>query len=512
MAELAHHDRRDQLHRDATGRPRRRRTVLSLALVLVLGPGALLLAASGAEAASRAKDFEHRPVGQAPCPEGKSRSTTLNYNSFEKSVPWKRFDNGWSRRSTSTPNGSHVARSYLSGGTSDPTDYFYLTPSKTAVGRYTRLAFATRGTSGSGKDLVSVNSRAGWYGGTSSWRGRILPITRATRDEGGWLNPWFEHRRTPGTATRWDIDNVQVYTCRANATTRVGGSDAYETAAKVSRLYPVDQPVVYVAASTSDGILAASRAGSRDAPVLVVTKTSIPSVTKSALTRLNPDRIVVVGGTGSVSSPVEQTLASYARSGVSRLGGSTRYETSAAVASTYNAGKRRVFVASGSTLARALPAAAVAARQSTALLLTKTSSVPSSVAAQLERIAPDEIVIVGGDNCVSQSVAQQLAQYAGSVRRKGTGNRYETAAALANGFPRSVSRSYLVSGTWTAVGVSAAALAGKYGAPVLTSAPNYVPEPVQKRLSWLQEDRGWVVGGKNALASIVRDRYGRTLP
>lgn len=512
MAELAHHERRDQLHRDARGRPSWRRKVISLALVLAIGPGALLLTASGAGAASRAKDFEHRPVGQAPCPEGKSRSATLNHNSFETSVPWGRFNNGWSRTSTSTPNGSHVARSRLSGGTSDPTDYFFLNPTKTATGRYTRLALASRGTSGSGRDLVSVNSRAGWYGGTSSWRGRILPITRATKDEGGWLNPWFEHRRTPGTATRWDIDNVQVYTCRSNATTRIGGSNKYETAAGVSELYPADQAVVFIARSLTGAIVASARAGSRDAPVLLVRQKSIPSATTSALTRLNPERIVIVGGTGAVAASLETTLGSYARSGVSRLGGSTPADVSASVAGAYVAGKTRVYITSDDALSRALPAAALAARRNTPLLLTPSSSLAASVAEQLQRIAPDEIVIIGGQQTISGAVANQLAQYSPTVTRIAGGDPYTAGARIAAEFPRSVDRSYLVSATWLVSGVAGVALAGKDGAPVLVTSANGLPDPIRKRLSWLHEDRGWVVGGKNALASIVRDRYGRTLP
>jgi putative cell wall-binding protein len=512
MADWAHHDRRGRRDRGASGRAPWRRRLLALGLVVAVGPGTLALTAPSAGAASRAKDFEHRPVGQAPCPEGRSRSGTVMHAGFESAIPWSRFNNGWYRSSASTPNGSRLARSRLSGSTNDPTDYFFLDPRKTTSGRDTRLAFATRGTIPSGKGVVSVNSVKASVTGTSSWAGRIVNLTAATDDEGGWLNPWFEHRRTPGQKTRWDLDNVQIYTCRANETTRIPGADKYLTAARVSDQFPVDQSVVFVAGGFGAAISAAARAGSRDAPVLLVKESSIPSATKSALTRLNPERIVIVGGTSAVSTSVEESLRKYARSTVSRIGGASRYQMSAAVAAMYDSGKARVYVTSGQSFSRALPAAALAARRSTPLLLTRPSSLPTPVAEQLQRIAPDEIVIVGGKKVVTPTVADELARYTPKVSRIGAGNRFQTAAAVAAQFPRSVSRSYLTSAGWLSSGVTAAALAGTYGAPLLITDPGRLRPVVRKRLEWLGEDRGWVVGNQAALASIVRDRYGRTLP
>ncbi len=45
--------------------------------------------------------------------------------------------------------------------------------------------------------------------------------------------------------------------------------------------------------------------------MLLVTPTSIPSVVADELTRLNPGRIVILGGTSSVSNGVKDALAGY---------------------------------------------------------------------------------------------------------------------------------------------------------------------------------------------------------
>lgn len=78
---------------------------------------------------------------------------------------------------------------------------------------------------------------------------------------------------------------------------------------------------------------AAARAGVHEAPVLLTGQAALPPETKQALSRLQPRRVVVVGGASSVSTAVMEQLRSYATSReVRRLAGSDRYGTATAVA------------------------------------------------------------------------------------------------------------------------------------------------------------------------------------
>jgi hypothetical protein len=91
-------------------------------------------------------------------------------------------------------------------------------------------------------------------------------------------------------------------------------------------------PVVYVATGENfpDALGASAAAAVQDGPVLLVRKSSIPSVTAAELSRLNPDVIFVVGGTAVITDTVVSQLGTYA-STVTRVAGPDRYATAAAV-------------------------------------------------------------------------------------------------------------------------------------------------------------------------------------
>jgi CBS domain-containing protein len=75
--------------------------------------------------------------------------------------------------------------------------------------------------------------------------------------------------------------------------------------------------------------LAASAATDDQGPILLVTHNSIPEPTEDELVRLNPKRIVVVGGTAVISAQVEADLGAFTTGDVIRLSGANRYETAA---------------------------------------------------------------------------------------------------------------------------------------------------------------------------------------
>ncbi|MGB5951777.1 MAG: cell wall-binding repeat-containing protein [Ornithinimicrobium sp.] len=94
---------------------------------------------------------------------------------------------------------------------------------------------------------------------------------------------------------------------------RVGGGNSHQVAANLAGYYPRGVDVVYLATSSDypDALTGAARAGSMGGPVLLTRKYSLPSATKDALSDLNPDRIVILGGTGVVSGAVESDAERY---------------------------------------------------------------------------------------------------------------------------------------------------------------------------------------------------------
>lgn len=452
------------------------------------------------------------PSSQAPCPEGMARSSTPYSTSFESGMPWSLFARGWSNVTMSTLSGDRAARSTMSPTQSDPGEYFHLPQRKVSPGQHTRLAFASRGTFKDGRGWITANSVRQTIGGTSGWRGVNLNITSATDDDGGWIAAYFEQRRTPGITARWDVDNAQIFTCRNARTQRVAGANRYATAAAIANTYRVGQDIVFVARGDEfpDALAASALAGHKGAPMLLVGTNDIPGSAAQQLERLNPSSIVVLGGTTAISDTVETQLRGYATE-VRRIAGANRFETSALLAQEFGT-PNRVYIATGRAFPDTLSGGALAAHDGSPILLTNTGTLPSAVAQELDRIAPDEIVILGGDVAVRPAVEQELRTHARRVRRISGVNRWATSAAIASAFGANPPRSYLATGTGFADALTGSALAGHQSAPLLLTHPNAIPTPVQQRLSSMGERQGTVLGGEVAVASIVRDRYGRTLP
>jgi hypothetical protein len=95
---------------------------------------------------------------------------------------------------------------------------------------------------------------------------------------------------------------------------RWSGADRYETAVAISEAsFSPGVPVAYIAtgANFPDALAGAPVAGMTDGPLLLTASTSLPSVVATELARLKPAKIVVLGGTGVVSTAVSTSLAGY---------------------------------------------------------------------------------------------------------------------------------------------------------------------------------------------------------
>ena len=221
----------------------------------------------------------------------------------------------------------------------------------------------------------------------------------------------------------------------SGSVTRLAGRNRYATAAAISAAtFSPGVPAVYVAtgANFPDAQAAGPVAALEGAPILLATATSIPSETKTELTRLSPQKIVIVGGTGVISSAVEAQLAAYTSGSVTRLAGADRYATAAAIsASWFSPGVPVAYVATGANFPDALAGVPAAVVRGGPILLVAGDLIPSATKNELARLQAGEIVVLGGTGVVADSVKSQLASYTtGSVIRLDGTTRYGTAAAI----------------------------------------------------------------------------------
>lgn len=192
----------------------------------------------------------------------------------------------------------------------------------------------------------------------------------------------------------------------SGSVTRWSGADRFATAARVSaEAFTPGVDVAYVATGlVFADALSVGPVAAGESPVLLVRPTSIPDATAGELTRLRPGRIVVLGGRAAVSDEVVAALAAFTDGAVTRIEGRDRFATSVAISQArFAPGVPVAFLATGLDFADAL-AAAPATEGLGPILLTRPDCVPTVVIAELQRLDPDEVFVVGGRAAVSDAV------------------------------------------------------------------------------------------------------------
>lgn len=190
---------------------------------------------------------------------------------------------------------------------------------------------------------------------------------------------------------------------------RLAGANRYETAATVSSRF-VSPQVAYAYIATGESFadaLAAGAAAVDRGVVLLVTRNAIPQATAEELRRLQPQEIIVVGGTGVIDASVEAGLGDYTTGPVSRQAGADRYETAAVVSlGAFQPPTPAVHLASGTAFADALAGGALAGATDGPVLLTRRECVPDRVRTEIDRLEPESIVVLGGTAAVSDEAGE----------------------------------------------------------------------------------------------------------
>lgn len=333
---------------------------------------------------------------------------------------------------------------------------------------------------------------------------RVVPI--AADGTEGTPSAWSNQSRRPGSGL---------------GPARIDGTDRYSTAASLTTTYrPFGQynpdwpdwsgtvGTVYVATGLAhaDALGAGPAAATAGGPVLLTPPDSLPDHVRNALDRLNPERIVVVGGKQAVSDTVLGQLAPFSRR-VERLAGTDRYATAAAIAldeftPDQSQSTPVVFIADGIGFADALAGGAVAAGMGAPLLLTAPGALPAATATALTALRPSKIVVLGGEAAVSSAVTDQLAGYSTApVQRVAGTDRYDTSVKIAQEFLPAAGTIYLATGASFADALAAVPVAGLNRAALLLSRRDCLPRPVHLEISRLGPTQDpWIVGGTAALS------------
>jgi putative cell wall-binding protein len=298
-------------------------------------------------------------------------------------------------------------------------------------------------------------------------------------------------------------------------TGRLAGADRYATSVAVSKTSYDDKQlaggtlVVASGMQFPDALAGGPAAAGIGGPLLLVPPNgTVPAGTIAEIKRLGVESIVIMGGTGAVSSGIEDQLAKVVPF-VDRLYGDNRYET-AAFASYFTwqfdeanpdaepTPPSVVYLSSGKTFADALAGGAAGSIAGAPLMLTDPASLPDVTQFALEDTNPTEVRILGGTGAVSGAVASKIRMVLPNVKitRLGGANRYGTAALTAHnlGLPTG-GAVMLANGSTFPDALSASTSSAVIGAPLLLVQQKCLPAETFKAVNELDPRLIRAIGG-----------------
>jgi putative cell wall-binding protein len=195
-----------------------------------------------------------------------------------------------------------------------------------------------------------------------------------------------------------------------------------------------------------------------------------------------------------------------------RIWGDDRYETSVEISQMiYPGGAAVVYLAVGTNYPDSMVAGGAAVLEQAPVLLVQPTQLPAATRAELLRLGPTKVVIVGGTGAISQGVADQVkaALPAVQIVRHSGPNRYATAVEVSKAaFPTGADTVYVVTGENFPDALSATPPAVISGGPLLLVQQDSLPAVVADELARLGPERIIIVGGVAAVSTAVEQALG----
>ena len=299
---------------------------------------------------------------------------------------------------------------------------------------------------------------------------------------------------------------------------RLVGADRYGTAAVTARATFAASPnaVLTTGEKFPDALAGSYVAALGGGPVLLTRAAGLPQSTIDAMQGLGTRTVVILGGTGAVSTAVEDEVRSRGIA-VRRIAGSDRYETARLAAESGGSarvgspdGKKTAILANGENYPDALSTGPLSFAGPLPLLLTTPGSLSPQAKAAFVALGIKQVLIPGGTAAVSNAVADELRNMSIEIVRFAGATRTETATlvadwALAN-MSFSESHVNLARGNDFADALAGGPHGGQEDAPILLTTSERDLGDATRR--WLRNhsatlEDGHIFGGTSAVSSSV---------
>lgn len=199
-----------------------------------------------------------------------------------------------------------------------------------------------------------------------------------------------------------------------------------------------------------------------------------------------------------------------------RLAGQTRYQTSKAVAESFNSGQvDNVVIATGNDFADALSVSVLAGQKDAPILLANQTTSKSQEALDYisKHMSKGRVWIAGGTGVIDGSFESKLDSMGNSVERIAENDRYGTCLAIAEqvNAPQGTPV-FIASGENFPDALSIASAAASRGYPIILSRKNALPNGVENYLSRQQPSEVFIIGGTGVISPSVESNIKAILP
>jgi putative cell wall-binding protein len=304
----------------------------------------------------------------------------------------------------------------------------------------------------------------------------------------------------------------------------VAGASRVATAVAVAQAGwdTADHVLLATARDFPDAVAAAALAATHDAPLLLTEPDALPAEVQQTIESLGTTAVTILGGPGSVSDSVESDLRTNGLV-VTRVAGNDRFATAAKIADTVATGRDVPVVAlalglrndGGDAWPDALAAASLAGLDAPVpTLLTQQTALPSATTEALKRLAPEQVILLGGTGSVSDNVIDQIESMGMEAIRVDGDSRFTTAIEVARTAIGGVQQdgiaateAVIVSGEDFPDALAGGALAARRGAPLLLVPQDGLTDTVD---SYIRSDEtsfgaGTIIGGDQAVGEFVQE-------
>jgi competence protein ComEC len=199
-----------------------------------------------------------------------------------------------------------------------------------------------------------------------------------------------------------------------------------------------------------------------------------------------------------------------------RLAGDDRYQTSKAVAESYNSDKvNNIVLATGNNFADALSVSTLAGKLNAPILLVNQTTSQSQDALDYisKHMTNGTVWIAGGTGVIDSTFESKLASMGNTTERAAGNDRYETCLKIAEKVNTSKGTPvFLATGENFPDALSIASVAASKEYPIILTSKDKLPNGVGTYLSSLQPSEVFIVGGTGVISTSVESNIKTILP